>query len=50
MTNFQSIAACVLGGGCGSTTRNLHPVDCHVWRSAQPEAFGFEELKCGGKR
>lgn len=48
MRKFLSIAACVLVVGCASATRNLHRVDGHVWRSSQPDAVGFEEMKRAG--
>lgn len=48
MRQFLLVAACILVVSCGPTTRNLHRVDAHVWRSAQPDTLGFEELKRAG--
>jgi len=45
-----SILACLLLVSCATPLRNLHRVDAHVWRSSQPDAPGFEELKAAGIR
>ncbi len=51
MWKFSIIFASLLVAACVTTgTRNLHQVDAHVWRSAQPDALGFRDLKSAGIR
>ena len=45
-----SILACLLLVSCATPLHNLHRVDANVWRSSQPDAPGFEELKAAGIR
>jgi tyrosine-protein phosphatase SIW14 len=43
-----AIAACLLLASCAAPLHNLHRVDGHVWRSSQPDAVGFQDLKSAG--
>lgn len=43
-----SILVCLLLASCTAPLRNLHRVDDHVWRSSQPDAVGFADLKAAG--
>lgn len=48
MIRRAAIAACLLLVSCAAPLHNLHRVDAHVWRSSQPDAVGFQELKSAG--
>lgn len=48
MIRRVAIAASLLLASCAAPLRNLHCVDGHVWRSSQPDAVGFQELKSAG--
>jgi protein tyrosine phosphatase (PTP) superfamily phosphohydrolase (DUF442 family) len=48
MIRRAAIAACLLLVSCAAPLRNLHRVDAQVWRSSQPDAVGFQELKSAG--
>jgi protein tyrosine/serine phosphatase len=43
-----SILACLLLASCAAPLRTLHRVDACVWRSSQPDAVGFADLKSAG--
>lgn len=48
MIHKIAIAACLLLVSCTAPLHNVHRVDVHVWRSSQPDALGFQDLKSAG--
>jgi tyrosine-protein phosphatase SIW14 len=48
MIRRSSILASLMLTACTAPLHNLHRVDAHVWRSSQPDAVGFQELKTAG--